>query len=133
LKIAAIDIGLKRIGVAICLDGKTAIPQSPILRRNRKQASSDVTKFLKEWSIDILVVGVPKDGKSAEEMQKRVYHFVQLLEFGGEIVYVDEFNSSVEAGEMMRGITRQKRDGRLDSIAAQLILERYLFKCEVSQ
>jgi len=133
LKIAAIDIGLKRIGTAICLDGSTAIPQPPILRKNRKQAATDVTNFLKEWNIDLLVVGLPKEGKSAEEMQRRIVHFVGLLEFNGKIIYIDEFNSSIEAAERMKGITRQRKDGRLDSIAAQLILERYLFKKEVSQ
>ena len=131
-KIAAIDIGLKRIGTAICLDGSTAIPQSPILRKNRNQAARDVTNFLKEWEIDLLVIGLPKDGKSAEEMQKRIYHFTGLLEFEGEVVYVDEFNSSIEAAEKMKGVTRQKKDGRLDSIAAQLILERFLFKVDLS-
>lgn len=133
MKIAAIDIGLKRIGTAICLDGSTAIPQPPILRKNRKQAATDVTNFLKEWNIDLLVVGFPKDGKSAEEMQRRIKHFVGLLDFSGEVTYVDEFNSSIEAAERMKGITRQRKDGRLDSIAAQLILERFLFKKEVSQ
>ena len=131
-KIASIDIGLKRIGTAICLDGSTAIPQSPILRKNRNQAARDVSDFLKEWEIDLLVIGLPKDGKSAEEMQKRIYHFAGLLEFGGEIIYIDEFNSSIEAAERMKGITRQKKDGRLDSIAAQLILERFLFKAVLS-
>jgi putative Holliday junction resolvase len=41
-------------------------------------------------------------------------------------VYQDEYGSSVEAKEMMLGITRQKRDGRVDSMAAKVILERYL-------
>ncbi|DAB35559.1 MAG TPA: Holliday junction resolvase RuvX, partial [Sulfurospirillum cavolei] len=31
-----------------------------------------------------------------------------------------------EAKEMMQGTMRQKRDGRIDSIAAKVILERYL-------
>ena len=128
MKIASIDIGLKRIGVAICLDNKIVVPQSPILRKNRKQAASDVAKFLKEWSIELLVVGLSKDGKSAKEMQKRILHFVNLIEFDGEIVYIDEFNSSIEASEKIRGVIRQKKDGKLDSIAAQLILERFLFK-----
>jgi len=128
MKIAAIDIGLKRIGTAICLDGTIVIPQPPILRKNRKQAASDVTNFLKEWNIDLLVVGLPKDGKSSEEMQKRILHFVGLIEFNGKIVYIDEFNSSIEASERMKGIIRQKKDGKIDSIAAQLILERFLFK-----
>jgi len=131
-KIAAIDVGLKRIGTAICLDGSTVMPQPPILRKNRKQAARDVTNFLKDWKIDLLVIGLPKDGKSAEEMQKRIYHFVGLIEFEGEIIYIDEFSSSIEAAERMKGVIRYRKDGRLDSIAAQLILERFLFKKSIS-
>ena len=46
MKLASIDVGLKRIGVAICLDGKIALPQTAILRKNRKQAARDVNTFL---------------------------------------------------------------------------------------
>ncbi|WP_456402606.1 Holliday junction resolvase RuvX [Hydrogenimonas sp.] len=125
-RIAAIDVGLKRIGTAISPDGRSALPQKPILRRNREQAARDVDAFLKEWRIDRLVVGVPESGSGAEEMQRRIRHFVSLLSFEGAIDYIDEYGSSVEAAEMVKGVTRQRRDGKLDSIAAQIILERYL-------
>ncbi len=127
-RVAAIDVGLKRIGTAISLDGEVAIPQNPVLRRNREQAARDLSAFLKEWHITHLVVGLPKGGSSAEEMERRIRHFVSLLDFDGEITYIDESGSSLEASEMMKGVTRQRRDGRLDSIAAKLILERYLLK-----
>ena len=127
-KIAAIDVGLKRIGTAISLDGESAIPQPPILRKNREQAARDVDAFLKDWQIERLVVGLPESGSSAEQMRIRIRHFVNLLSFSGEIEYIDEYGSSVEAAERMKGVSRQKRDGKLDSIAAQIILERYLSK-----
>ncbi|NCD12125.1 MAG: Holliday junction resolvase RuvX [Epsilonproteobacteria bacterium] len=125
-KIASIDIGLKRIGVALCLMGGIVNPQEAILRKNRDQAARDVDVFLKEWKIELLVVGLPKGGSSSEEMERRIKHFVSLLSFEGEIVYQDEYGSSNEAKEMMQGIITQKRDGRIDSIAAKVILERYL-------
>ncbi len=125
-RLAAIDVGLKRIGVAISLDGKTALPQPPILRKNRDQAAFDVDRFLAAWSIDTLIVGLPIGGDSEEEMGRRIRHFVTLLTFDGPILFVDEAGSSVEAAQKMRGIARQRRDGKLDSIAAALILERYL-------
>jgi len=124
--IGAIDIGLKRIGLAICLDGKIALPQVAILRKNRNQASSDVDSFLKEWDIKTLIVGVPKGGSCEAEMTRRIEHFVSLLVFDGEIFYHDEYGSSAEAKEMIKGVVRQKRDGKVDSIAAQIILERWL-------
>ncbi len=123
MKLAAIDIGLKRIGVAICLTSDIVTPQPAILRKNRNQASRDTLAFLKEWEIDTLVVGFPK---SSEEMQRRIKHFLSLLEFDGEIVYQNEDMSSIEAEEMTKGEIKHKRDGRIDSIAAKIILERYL-------
>ncbi len=127
-KIASIDIGLKRIGVAICLGGSMVTPQTAVLRKNRNQAARDVDSFLKEWEIDTLVIGVPKGGASEEEMTRRIEHFVSLLEFSGRIEYQDEYGSSVEAKEMMQGVTKQKRDGKVDSMAAKVILERWLCK-----
>ncbi len=124
-KTASIDIGLKRIGVALCLAEGIVSPQEAILRKNRDQAARDVDVFLNEWNIELLVVGLPKGGSSSEEMQRRIKHFVTLLKFSGEVVYQDEYGSSNEAKEMMQGIVRQKRDGRIDSMAAKVILERY--------
>jgi putative Holliday junction resolvase len=125
-KLAAIDIGLKRIGVALCLNANIVSPQEAILRKNRDQAAREVDVFLSEWGIECLVVGLPKGGSSEAEMGRRIHHFVSLLHFSGQVVYQDEYGSSVEAKEMMQGITRQKRDGRVDSMAAKVILERYL-------
>jgi putative Holliday junction resolvase len=127
-KIASIDIGLKRIGAAICLGGDIVSPQNAILRKNRNQAAYDVDSFLREWEIDTLIVGLPKGGSSSEEMQRRIEHFVSLLEFSGDVEYCDEYGSSYEAKQMMQGITKQKKDGKIDSMAAKIILERWLFR-----
>ena len=128
--IAALDVGLKRIGVAVSPDGKVAIPQEAILRRGRKQAARDVRSFLEEWEVDTLVVGLPRGGSSQEEMERRIRHFVGLLELpeSVKVHYQDEAGSSEEAKERMRGVSRQRRDGRIDSLAAQIILERWLEK-----
>lgn len=126
-RVAAIDVGLRRIGTAISLDGKIALPQNPILRKNRQQAARDVSAFLREWQIDTLVVGIP-DGSSKDEMERRIRHFVSLLDFDGEIEYIDEGFTSFEAKEATKGVMKHRRDGKLDSIAAQKILERWLLK-----
>ena len=125
-KLASLDIGLKRIGVALSLDGRVVLPQEAILRKNRNQAAREVDAFLQKWEIETVVVGLPKGGSSEEEMKRRIEHFIALLAFEGEIFYHDEYGSSLEAKEMMKGKIRQKRDGKVDSIAAQIILERWL-------
>ena len=132
MKLAAIDVGLKRIGVALCLHQDVIVPYEAILRHNREQAARDVKRFLCEWEIECLVVGIPKDGSSFEEMKRRIEHFVGLIQFDGKVVYQDEYGSSMEAKEMMQGIIKQKRDGRIDSLAASVILERYLLSQKMS-
>ena len=125
MKLASIDIGLKRIGVAISLASNIVTPQNAILRKNRNQAANDVNAFLKEWEIDKLIVGFPS---ASDDMQKRVAHFVKLLDLNIPYEFQEENMSSIEAEELMKGEIKYKRDGRVDSIAAKIILERYLVK-----
>lgn len=125
LKLACIDIGLKRIGVAVCLHGDIVTPQEAILRKNRNQAANDVNAFLKEWEIDKLIVGLPS---ASEDMQKRIAHFVSLLELAIPYEFQEENMSSIEAENLMKGEIKYKRDGRVDSLAAKIILERFLAK-----
>lgn len=125
MKLASIDIGLKRIGVAINLTSDIVTPQNAILRKNRNQAANEVKAFLKEWEIDKLIVGFPS---ASEEMQRRINHFVGLLDIDIPIEYCEENMSSIEAEDMMKGQIKYKRDGRVDSLAAKIILERYLSK-----
>ncbi|MDR2341442.1 MAG: Holliday junction resolvase RuvX [Campylobacteraceae bacterium] len=123
MNIAALDIGLKRIGIALCLDNKIVMPQTPILRKNRLQASADVDTFLKEWKIETVVVGLPLN----EDMKRRIKHFISLLKYGCEVIFIDEDFSSCDAKELAKGIFKQKRDGKIDSVAAAVILDRYLY------
>ncbi|MDR0761757.1 MAG: Holliday junction resolvase RuvX [Campylobacteraceae bacterium] len=121
MSIVAIDVGLKRIGAAVCFEGDVIVPLSAVLRRNREQAASDTSEILREYKAEILVVGLPTNNETA----RRIKHFVSLLEFEGEIVFADEDFSSYEAKERMRGVVKQKRDGRVDSLSAVVILERF--------
>lgn len=59
-------------------------------------------------------------------MRRRVAHFMNLVAFEGDVFYQDESNSSIEAESMMRGEIKYIRDGRIDSISAMIILQRYL-------
>lgn len=139
--IFGIDFGLKRLGVAKVVQN-LIVPLAPIMRKNRNQASRDLHKLLLEHENDMskitLVVGMPRDldtessGAGRHEvMQKRISHFLSLIDFSGQVVYVDESYSSREADERLldRGYNKRKnarKNGVLDSISACVILERYL-------
>lgn len=126
MKMMAIDVGLKRIGVAYSADGKIVTPLKAVLRKNRNQAASELGKLLEEWGVQKLVVGIPLGGSSEAEMKRRIEHFISLVEFEGEVVFQDESGTSKEAKELIKGEMRHIKDGRIDSIAAMLILERFL-------
>jgi putative Holliday junction resolvase len=126
LNFIAIDLGLKRIGLAYSAHQDIVTPLPAIIRKNRDQAAGEVKKVLKEWEAKALVIGVPLGGSSEEEMKRRIAHFMNLVAFEGEIFYQDEAGSSVEAEHMMKGEMKYLRDGRIDSISAMIILQRYL-------
>ena len=126
--ILAVDIGLKRIGLAFFF--KTIIfPLDPILRKNRNQAVEDLRKIINEKQASLLVVGFPQ----SEEMQKRIIHFVRLLDSHLPLVYIDEDFTSQESKDELLYLKKKerqkaKKDGRIDSLSACKILERYLDK-----
>jgi len=124
--IIAIDLGLKRIGLALSAGIGIVTPLPAVERKNRNQAANDVKKVLNEYEATTVVVGIPMGSTTEDEMRRRVAHFMNLVEFEGEIVYQDESNSSNEAEALMKGEIRYKRDGRIDSLSAKIILERYL-------
>ncbi len=124
--IIAIDLGLKRIGLALYAGAGIVTPLMAIERKNRNQAANDVKKVLNEYEATTVVVGIPMGSTTEDEMRRRVNHFMNLVEFAGEIAYQDESYSSQEAEALMKGEIRYKRDGRIDSLSAKIILERYL-------
>ncbi|GAA6792917.1 Holliday junction resolvase RuvX [Helicobacter pylori] len=125
--ILACDVGLKRIGIAALLNG-VILPLEAILRRNRNQASRDLSDLLREKNIQVLVVGKPNE--SYADTNVRIEHFIKLLDFKGEIVFINEDRSSIEAYENLEHLGKKNKrlaikDGRLDSLSACRILERY--------
>ncbi len=122
-KIIAIDVGLKRIGIAYTPNASVVVPLPAIIRKNRNQAAKEIEKILKEYNADILVVGLPMTN---EEMQIRIKHFVNLIDFKGKIEFVDESYTSAIIEEKMKGKIKYKRDGRVDSLVAKMLLERFL-------
>ncbi|WP_434580161.1 Holliday junction resolvase RuvX [Sulfurimonas sp. NW15] len=126
MKYIAIDLGLKRIGLAYSAHKEIVTPLPAIIRKNRNQASLEVKKAIKEWEADAVVIGIPLGGSSEDEMRRRIEHFMNLVAFEGEIFYQDEAGSSLEAEQMMKGKIKYIRDGRVDSLSAMIILQRFL-------
>ena len=117
----AIDLGLKRSGVAV---GnrllRSATPQATI-RAEGDARFAQVAARLAEWQPDALVIGVPyhPDGASHENTARALKFARQLRgRFGLPVFEVDERYSTTEA------LASGARDA--DAASACIILEQFL-------
>jgi putative Holliday junction resolvase len=131
-RLLAIDYGEKNIGLAYSdALGITVQPLPSIRNSGRKELNRKLKSVVDEMEICMLIVGMPlnMDG-SRNESVLRIEKMIQRLKFilNLPLVGVDERLSTVEAEEFWNRMnTRQKKKYRtIDSLAAALILERYL-------
>jgi putative Holliday junction resolvase len=130
--ILAIDYGSRNIGLA-CSDelGVTVRPLESIPNRSRREAINRLKSTVQEYGIRHLVVGMPwnmdgSGGEATDRMERVMDRLRSELDI--PLSPVDERLSTIEAQEIWHGMSaRQKRRYRtVDSLAAALILERYL-------
>lgn len=128
-KIMALDIGTKRIGIAlsdyllVLANGHSYIQREP-----ENQAIETIYKIAKENNVKKIVVGIPYNMDSTEGKQaKDCKEFAQKLD-GYEIIFEDERLTSDTAEENLRNkkINYRKDKGLVDIESACIILEQYL-------
>lgn len=128
-----IDFGERRIGLALSdPDGRFALPFGVIERRTDRRAVYRIAELARNEEVGLLVVGEPLglDGRGGEAAE-RVRRFGAKLAgvTGLPVRWVDEALTTVEATERLRAagrLARDARDGRLDAVAAQLLLQEEL-------
>lgn len=131
-RILAIDYGQKNIGLALSDElGFTVQPLPSMPNPGRNAFLKKMQKISQEMSIGEMVVGIPvnMDGTSGEAVL-RMELLLKALKSSLDIPVTgfDERLSTVEALELWKELSprRQKRYRTVDSLAAALILERYL-------
>ena len=130
-KILGLDVGDKRVGMA--LSDASALIASPagFALRAKGAAEEEIISLIKHEGIDRVVVGLPLDASNAPTPQsEKVKNFCRRLQrrVQVEIVYIDEFLSSVQAEELLREKARSARrqKGMVDALSASIILQQYL-------
>lgn len=126
-RIAAIDYGLKRIGLALSdANKKIALPLTCV--EGGKKAVQNVSKSLPLLEIELILVGMPllMNGKKGE-MAALVEAFSKSLEDAVHlpILLWDERLSSAQASREIP-LNRKRKTAKLDMVAATLILQTYL-------
>jgi putative Holliday junction resolvase len=137
MRILCLDIGTKRIGVAVSDPmGWTAQPLVTIQRKTKKHDFIEILKYMKQTHAERVVVGIPldSDGGMGEEARKILALIKELEAFLGENVCSvpietwDESYSTVDAENHLIGadVSRKKRRKVIDKMAAVMILKDYL-------
>lgn len=130
-KIMALDIGTKRIGIALSdYLLMLASGHSYVSREPEKKAIELITQIAKKNNVVEIVVGVPLNMDNSKGFQAdNCIEFSKKLE-GFKIVYEDERLTSELAEENLkeRKVNFRKDKGLVDVESARIILEQYLSK-----
>jgi putative Holliday junction resolvase len=129
-RVAAIDFGLKRIGIALSdKDRKIALPLCVV--EGGKKALQNIKAALPLKELSLIIMGLPLEmsGKKGE-MAQMVEKFAQELKdaLNIEVVLIDERLSSKGADRSMKEISmnRKQRTEKIDMVAATMLLQSYL-------
>ena len=131
-RILAIDYGTKTIGLAYSDElGLTVQPLPSIPNYGRKDLITKLKALILELNIYQLVLGMPiKLDGTRGDAAIRMEQLMKRLKTGLTIplIGIDERLSTVEALEFWQNMNprQQKKYRTVDSLAAAMILERYL-------
>jgi putative Holliday junction resolvase len=132
-RVAAVDYGRKRMGIAIC-DAERIIASPWPMRQptgDEKAEAAFFKRLVAEEAIVGFVVGLPvhADGSDSKMSVEAERFAVWLGETTSRpVTFQDERYTSVEAAGMLAGLglSRGKKKARADSIAAHIILTAWM-------
>ena len=130
-----LDLGTKRIGVAVSdSEGLLATPIEVIFRqKDARQDYLAVVELVKEWEVNIVVVGMPysldgQEGPMAQKTLEEVKSLSDILPV--PVVTYDERLTTITAERSLREQGVSSKEGRkvIDQIAAAVLLQAWLDK-----
>jgi len=131
LPLLALDLGARRIGVAVCDRGGRVCRGIGVLSRTDRHWPEKVARLAREYGCGGVVVGLPRhmdgtEGAQAADARAAVAELAKTLAL--PIHWQDERLSSFEAEARLRaaGLSGKKLKERLDAEAAAVILEDFL-------
>lgn len=131
-RILGIDVGDKRIGVAVT--DPLQITAQGVMTLKRKTRDDDLQAFrelIEKYEIKKIVSGLPLNMNGSESAQTRkTVNFCQFIKkrLDVEIIYIDErLTSSWSEKILIEGnVSRENRKDYIDMLAAQIILQSYM-------
>lgn len=127
--VLALDIGTVRIGVARA-NTTVRIPEPLQTILNDENTQANLKKIIDEYSIDVIIVGLPRNMDGLETKQTeyvRTYTEDYIKQLGLPIIFQDETLSSVAAENYLSTDTNKHHSkSDIDAHAAVIIIGDYL-------
>lgn len=132
MRVLAIDLGKRRIGLALSDElGLTAQPLGVLARRGLRADVEEIAALCARHGVERVVVGLPlrlsgASGPEAEEAARFAERLRQRLDLPVDVW--DERLSTREAERLLveADVSRHRRRGRVDAVAAAIVLRAYL-------
>ena len=136
MRCLGLDLGTRTLGISMSDVTETIASPYTILRFSEGDYDSiipEISKIVEEYKIGKIVLGLPKNmnntigdrGVTTMEFQNKLENYLNI-----PVVLQDERLSTVEATNYMleADMSRKKRKKKIDSLAANIILQTYLDK-----
>jgi putative Holliday junction resolvase len=137
MRVAAVDFGTARIGLAVSDElGMLAHPRPAVRAGNPRAAIEALRRTADDERIDRFLVGLPLEMRGAEgAAARRVRAFAQKLAdgTGREVELVDERLTTVQAMRRLREGQGKVKRQRVDGAAAAIMLQAWLDRQRASE
>ena len=129
MRFLALDVGTRRIGLAISDSGIFVRPHGVLHRKSKKEDFARLSRLISELKIERVIVGIPYSLSGSEEIGPQARQVKRYAEALAEVVsvpveYFDESYSTVDAQAQLS--TAGQKNVPIDAAAAAVILQNYL-------
>jgi putative Holliday junction resolvase len=129
MRFLALDIGERRIGIAVSDSGIFATPHSVLHRKSKKEDFARLMRIIDELKIERVIIGLPYSLSGHEKVGPQARRIVRYAEALCQTIatpcdYFDESYSTADAETYLAATGRKKVP--IDAAAAAVILQNYL-------
>lgn len=131
MRVLGLDIGQKRVGVAVSDPQMNVATPVVVLEGDLLADVRPLRRLVEDYEAAAIIVGLPlslsgEEGPQAIRVREQALRVGEIL--GLRVFFFDERLSSAEARKMMHesGLTERQQRGSVDMVAAGLILQSYL-------
>ena len=132
MRVLALDVGERRIGVAVSDPLQVLARSLQVIKRKRLEDDLAIlVGLVEDLEVETVLVGYPRTLRGEVGQQARLVDaFVEALQqvIDAQVVLWDEWLSTVSASRILdeQGLDAREQRSRIDATAAAIILQAYL-------